>query len=507
MPRRARRTSHRKKNHNLSKVQPSTQERLRNRLNKVDKVNQQKGTPQKTLCLTMIVKNESARMVRCLDSTLPTIDYLSICDTGSTDSTVSVIQDWLKKHPSIKGKVHQTEFRNFSYARTLSVQKAKESFPSASYFLLLDADMVLEVTDRFKKNLLFEDKYLVTQYNSHLSYVNLRLLVNSSEFDWKCYGVTHEFWDMDQEAPLNRRLSSHTLTSLKIKDLGDGGAKDDKFERDEQLLLSGIFEEKIKPASLQKRLITRYTFYLAQTYKDTQQYWSAIYWYFQRIHRTANSFLDEVYLSYHYIGLNWQRIYFLTDYPASDQFTLYYNRSLYRSLVLENQTHPLIEQAQIPLRELSPYSADSLPSPQDYDWNRTADSTLDSAEISELAEIYFKVAKKYLLEAFLFLKRNGMPLRRESLYELIKMNRVRSQHQEAYKYIQLASKIEKPPPETLFSSDPLYEYLVDYELSIVAYYLPEHRDEGRIACEKLLAWEGLPAHYRQLVQQNCKFYL
>ena len=47
---------------------------------------------KKTICLNMIVKNESPVIERCLASVKKLIDYWVICDTGSTDGTQKLIQ-------------------------------------------------------------------------------------------------------------------------------------------------------------------------------------------------------------------------------------------------------------------------------------------------------------------------------------------------------------------------------------------------------------------------------
>ena len=45
-----------------------------------------------TICLNMIVKNESKIILRLLDTVLPIIDTYCICDTGSTDMTKELIK-------------------------------------------------------------------------------------------------------------------------------------------------------------------------------------------------------------------------------------------------------------------------------------------------------------------------------------------------------------------------------------------------------------------------------
>ena len=98
------------------------------------------GQP-KTLCLNMIVKNESKVIIRMLESVLPIIDHYCICDTGSTDDTIELIETFFKKN-SIPGKIVKEPFKNFEYNRNYSLQAC---YYFSDYVLLLDADMVLKV--------------------------------------------------------------------------------------------------------------------------------------------------------------------------------------------------------------------------------------------------------------------------------------------------------------------------------------------------------------------------
>ena len=50
-----------------------------------------------TICLNMIVKDESKVILRSLESVYRMIDSYCICDTGSTDDTVNLRQTFLKK--------------------------------------------------------------------------------------------------------------------------------------------------------------------------------------------------------------------------------------------------------------------------------------------------------------------------------------------------------------------------------------------------------------------------
>ena len=93
-----------------------------------------------TICLVMIVKNESAVIERCLSSVKSHIDSWVIVDTGSEDDTCERIQRTLA---GIPGRLEQRPFVDFGHNRTELMDLAFEQ--RADWLLLLDADMVLEV--------------------------------------------------------------------------------------------------------------------------------------------------------------------------------------------------------------------------------------------------------------------------------------------------------------------------------------------------------------------------
>jgi len=240
------------------------------------------------ICLCMIVKNESAIMRRCLESAQGIIDYISICDTGSQDNTITIIQEFMQD-TGIPGVVHNHEWKNFGHNRTLSAKAARESLISAgfslenTYLLFLDADMLLKVNPEFDKNSLKADAYLMIQQDWVNSYYNLRLA--KACFDWKSIGVTHEYWGADGA------YKQYKISTLYIDDRHDGGCKADKFPRDIRLLKQGLKDEPHNE---------RYMFYLAQSYQNTQLWDKAIKWYNKRIER--GGWDEEIWLSKYMIG-------------------------------------------------------------------------------------------------------------------------------------------------------------------------------------------------------------
>ena len=216
------------------------------------------------ICLSMIVKNEARNMPRCLDAALPAIDSISICDTGSSDDTVAVIQAWAAKH-GLPLALHHAPFVDFGQNRSQSYALARQSFPQADYCLLLDADMVLQVEPAWDKAALNAAHYLLRQRNPHIDYWNTRLI--STRLPWQCVGVTHEYWH-SPELPIDEREQLHGLW---IDDREDGGHKADKFVRDRALL-----EKALQNPQLDAGLRGRYLFYLAQTCRDLGEHAAAL---------------------------------------------------------------------------------------------------------------------------------------------------------------------------------------------------------------------------------------
>ena len=201
-----------------------------------------------TICLNMIVKNESKIITRLFDSVLSIIDCYCICDTGSTDNTKEIITNYFNTK-NITGKIIDRPFKNFGYNRTEALKAARGM---ATYILLLDADMKLIIKPDFDKNQLSVPVYSIQQGHPAFKYYNTRLV--SGSLDIKCVGPTHEYYDLPKGTPQAR------LESLFINDIGDGGCKDNKFSRDIRLLKEGLESEPNNG---------RYHFYLANSYYNT----------------------------------------------------------------------------------------------------------------------------------------------------------------------------------------------------------------------------------------------
>jgi tetratricopeptide (TPR) repeat protein len=246
-----------------------------------------------TLCLNMIVKNESKIITRLFDSVVSIIDCYCICDTGSTDNTVELIKTYFE-NKNIQGKIVSEPFKNFAYNRNFAL---KSAVGMSDYVLLMDADMILEIKNFNKENLKNFDSCYILQGNNDFYYQNMRIVKNNGLFSY--VGVTHEYIS----TPSNNKLLHITKDHLFITDYGDGGCKNDKFVRDIKLLTDGIIDE---PNNSE-----RYHFYLANSYHDTGNFEKAIETYEKRI--KIGGWDQEIWYSYYRIGLCYKKMGKIAD--------------------------------------------------------------------------------------------------------------------------------------------------------------------------------------------------
>lgn len=236
------------------------------------------------IVLILMVRNEERILKRCLEAVEPVVDAFAICDTGSTDKTCEIADEFLKTR---RGCLSKTEWKNFGHNRTLSFVAAQAYVRDQlqwdlkeTYGLLLDADMVF-VPGKLREQRLTEIGYTIVQLGGSIEYPNCRLV--RMDYNWTCQGVTHEYW-AGPTAPLGKDICY-------IDDRNDGGCKSDKFERDQRLLEQGLKDE---PKNV------RYMFYLAQTYMSLGKHKDAIAMYKKRI--AAGGWDEEVWFSHYMIG-------------------------------------------------------------------------------------------------------------------------------------------------------------------------------------------------------------
>lgn len=235
------------------------------------------GPVLQTVCLCMIVKNEAPVIARCLDSVRPLITHWVIVDTGSTDGTQDIIRTCLRDLP---GTLHERPWKDFAHNRSEALELAR---PHGDYSLIIDADDALQVLPAYRPPLLLEDCYTIDIRDGALRYQRKQLV--SNRLRWFYRGVLHEF--IDTEGP----HSTGHLDGLVMHRNHDGARRRDPetYRRD-----AAILERALKTEQ-DPFLRTRYTFYLAQSYRDCDEPEKAIRTYRKRA--GMGGWQEEVFVS------------------------------------------------------------------------------------------------------------------------------------------------------------------------------------------------------------------
>ena len=456
------------------------------------------------VCLNMIVKNESRIMSRCLGALMGLVDYICVCDTGSTDDTVEIIHAFCKEkieNGQLTGyRVFHHPWKNFGVNRTWAVHECQrwlmesyagtipgnednknpdehpdpqdqegpegfmigeaddESSPPGEFqvprilsksalhvleetvILFLDADMrfwvhpgmtetafrALKDTEKqsihdrclhdsnlmtlWKNSLKNYPLTLVYQYGNHIIYPNIRFIRGDT---WiMCHGPTHEFYagtDITTGMGIEKKVIIHDCS---IEDVGDGGAKSDKFTRDIRLLQDALRED---PKN------TRYWFYLANSYKNSGAIEDAIKAYKKRI--DLKGWVEEIFMSHLYMG----ECYELLEDRASAMLTY-----------------------------LQGYHA--------------------------------------------------LPVRSETLYRACVLSRKMGLYHVSQMMALQGKKIPIPSYPALFLETQVYTYLFDEEISIYSYYIHDY-ETGRKACEKIINDPHIDPDRKELAKSNLRFYV
>lgn len=249
------------------------------------------------VCLNMIVKNESDVITRCLASVKPIIDYWVIVDTGSTDGTQDIIKEFMKDTP---GELHEKPWKNFEHNRNEALDFARGK---SDYILFIDADEVLAYEPDFKLPPLTENFYFITTSFNGTRYARVQLIDN--KLDWRWKGVLHEAVDAPQ------RKTSGLIAGVENVVRTDGARSKDpeKYQKDVKVLEEALLKE---PNN------TRYTFYLAQSYRDAHDDKKALETY-QKVIRMSH-WDEEIYISLFQIALLKERL----KYPDDEIIAAYY---------------------------------------------------------------------------------------------------------------------------------------------------------------------------------------
>lgn len=238
-----------------------------------------------TICLNMIVKDEAHIIHQTLENLISKIkiDYYVICDTGSTDDTVSKIKNFFQNE-LINGEIHHHQWKDFGTNRSLALEKA---YLKADYILVFDADD--SITGDIQLNELSLDAYHLHFGTDSFKYSRMCLV--KGNIQWKYYGVLHEFiGTVDKNLSIRSALIDQDYCVI------SGRTSSRNKDPEKYLKDATILEEAYHQAiSTGDDLSNRYSFYCANSYCDYGNTAKAIEWYL--ITLKSNGWYDERYYS------------------------------------------------------------------------------------------------------------------------------------------------------------------------------------------------------------------
>lgn len=239
-----------------------------------------------TICLNMIVKDESHIILKTLEMLISKIrfDYWVICDTGSTDNTQEIIKNFFKEK-QIPGELIEDKWENFAHNRSLALNYA---FEKTDLLLVFDADDEIIGDIQIPSEVNVDGYYL--SFGEQIGVVSYkRILLINNRIKWKYESIIHEYIVcLKPEPKMEDLFGNYCIISGKT---GNRSKDPKKYLKDALILEDGWKKAKEENDAL----YLRYAFYCANSYKDYGDYNNAIKWY--KIVLTQNNWTQEKYVS------------------------------------------------------------------------------------------------------------------------------------------------------------------------------------------------------------------
>lgn len=285
----------------------------------------------------MIARDEEHIITRAFESMKNIITSYYICDTGSKDNTINVIQNWMEEH-KIPGEVFQEEWKNFGYNKSLLLKNARNHqnkvISNADYYVWLDCDEVwikdkndplsylttedaLKLYHELNSKIQFNIFMILTLYGG-VQYYRWNICRNNQLYKWE--QPVHEYL----VATENGNTSNIEWIYLLARKEGNSSKNPNRYENDAKMFLEYLENYPDEP---------RATFYLAQTYEsfDIEK---SIEWYKKRVN-IENGYYQERYISCLRLGrilknIEDKRYYYLKGIDIdSERLECYYELMLH----------------------------------------------------------------------------------------------------------------------------------------------------------------------------------
>ena len=284
------------------------------------------------ICFALVCKNEEKCILTALESVYKFINYWVICDTGSTDKTCEIIENFFKEK-EIPGELFHNGWVNFGHNKTILFDRC---YKKADYILHFDAD------DYFVGDLKFIGGK--TQYYINVKKVDINypcLLLFDCNYKWKFCGVAHTTIKcLDNDDLTTGYLISDDFYMYSTPDTGARSFDPEKYNKDAKKLKQQFFDTLILDPD---DLNTRSIFYTAQSYRDYGNLEESAKWYNLYL-KIKNTWIEEQYMCYLNLGTIYkslkydfkliEKMYLSAIDLINDRAEAYYNLG-----ILYNQTN------------------------------------------------------------------------------------------------------------------------------------------------------------------------
>tara|TARA_R100000458_G_C8246497_1_gene224337 strand:+ start:4 stop:1197 length:1194 start_codon:yes stop_codon:yes gene_type:complete len=251
------------------------------------------------------------------------IDYWVICDTGSTDGTQDMIKDFFEKK-GIPGELHEVPWEGFGKSRTRALGLCDGK---ADYAWMIDADDYVEGDFQFPEPMNADGYSLKIQRGDFTWWRNQ---IFKTGISWGYEGVLHEYAACSGKKPeeLNqaRINGNYHIEARTMGNRNVGISAVEKYTKDADMLLDALTNPE-SPNYEPKN--SRYQFYLAQSYFDSQQFEKAETAYLDRAN--LGGWEEEVYYSMFRMAI----ISTILDRPWQEQSERYLQAWAYRPIRAE----------------------------------------------------------------------------------------------------------------------------------------------------------------------------
>jgi glycosyltransferase involved in cell wall biosynthesis len=257
-----------------------------------------------------MVKNEAAVIERCISSFRGHVDYVFLCDTGSSDATTYLARHaWKTAESTTMFIDDRVRFENFEQARNQCKKHMEEELARRGleevigYVLLADADFTMVTRTDGGGERRLEPLFDVNMIQIHAGVSGhphnaLHMLVRYSVFKERCrYRMwTHEFLDCSEAARGSSNASVAGVptyghhSSFYYVDHADGVSRPEKLSRDITLLQKWLRHQK-NETDLRPRAL----YYLARAQEDSGQFKEALKTY--ALHDAEQSYTNYQFYS------------------------------------------------------------------------------------------------------------------------------------------------------------------------------------------------------------------